>query len=60
MALANWRSAILSPKINFPLFATIALLLLDPRWAINIEALVLEVNQACAIDEVVNALKPVQ
>jgi hypothetical protein len=58
--LANWRSAILSPENDFPLFTTIALPLLDPRWAITIDAIVREVNQARAIDEVVNALKPVQ
>jgi len=37
-----------------------SLLLLDPRWAIPIKARVREANQARAINEVVNALKPEQ
>jgi len=44
------------------LFFLPSLLLLDPRWArsIKLKARVREVNQARAINEVVNALKPEQ
>jgi protein-serine/threonine kinase len=42
------------------LFLPFQLPVLDPRWAIPIKARVRETNQARAINEVVNALKPVQ
>jgi protein-serine/threonine kinase len=48
-----------SPECIF-LFSPFQLFLLDPRWAIPIKARVREANQARAINEVVNALKPVQ
>jgi hypothetical protein len=57
--LANCAVSIPRPGIIiiFPFFTTITLLLLDPRWAI-IKARVRGANQARAINEVVNALKP--
>jgi protein-serine/threonine kinase len=58
MALENWAVSISLPGIFFPFFTIITLLLLDPRWAIPIKARVREANQARAINEVVNALKP--
>jgi hypothetical protein len=50
------RSASLFPE-SFSFFSP-PLLLLDPRWAIPIKARVREANQARAINEVVNALRP--
>jgi hypothetical protein len=48
-----------SPRNIFP-FLTIIIPVLDPRWAMPIKARVREANQARAINEVVNALKPEQ
>jgi protein-serine/threonine kinase len=45
---------------DFFSFFSSSLLLLDPRWAIPIKARIREANQARAINEVVNALKPEQ
>ena len=59
MVLANWAVSRPSSRNAFPFFSP-SLLLLDPRWAIPIKARVREVNQARAINEVVNALKPEQ
>jgi hypothetical protein len=59
MALASWAVSIPLLGAYLPFFS-LPLLLLDPRWAIPIKARVRETNQARAINEVVNALKPEQ
>jgi protein-serine/threonine kinase len=59
MVLASWAVSVPLLGIFFPFFSP-SLLLLDPRWAIPIKARVREANQARAINEVVNALKPEQ